>query len=202
MKNIVFSKNAKENMALRFAVALIIFGFANSAIANAFLEVRVWKFRHLPTPTYHSDVTFNTNTPYLAFGPRGVSEYSIPGDIVWKKRFYTGIPYNPEGTKRFWQIRDELENEWNRYSYDLANQNCNHFVDAVLRRYRAGKLPGGYFSRGDHLDKQVWNWTAQGAGLSQEQADQLGLEWTRTRDSATRPIRDAGEYLKSRIPKF
>ncbi|MCW5212069.1 hypothetical protein VU04_04075 [Desulfobulbus sp. TB] len=195
MKNIVLFKNAKDNLALTLAVAFIILGFANSAIANHFLEVRVWKFNYLSSPTYHSDVTFNTNTPYLAFGPDGVTEYSIPGKIVWTKRFYTGIPYDPDGTKRFWQIKEELESEWNRYSYNLANRNCNHFVDAVLRRYRAGNLPGGYFSRGDHLDKQVWNWAAQGAGLSQEEADRLGKKWAKTRGSVTDSVRKAGRDI-------
>ncbi|MCI5227570.1 MAG: hypothetical protein D3918_13150 [Candidatus Electrothrix sp. AX2] len=209
MKNIliVFLKNTKENLALCFAVALIIVGFANSALANHFLEVRVWKF-HLPSPTYHSDVTFNTNTPYLAFGPEKnmsggvVGVVSIPGKIVWTKRFFTNMPYTPEGGKRFWQIKDELLNKWNRYSYNLANRNCNHFVDAVLRRYGAGSLPGKYFSRGDHLDKQVWHWTAQGIGLSPEEADRIGKEWNKARNTVTTPLKKAEDYIKPRIPKL
>jgi len=89
----------------------------------------------------------------------------------------------------FWRIKDDLVDEWNRKGYHLGDRNCNHFADAVLRRYGFEGLPGGYFSRFDHQDKQLWNTIAQLHGLSPQQADNIGKGLCGARDAVNKALK-------------
>jgi len=153
--------------------------------------VRIWRFSRslIPVPTYHSDASFHYNKP-VAFGRSGVRGYNIPGKIVNTFEHFVKM-----SGAEFWKKKEAIIEEWNKKSYSLANRNCNHFVSAVLKMYGMPDLPGGYFSRGDHLDKQVWNWAAQGLGLSPEQADSIGKEWCNARDS----VKNAAEKVVNAI---
>jgi len=81
--------------------------------------------------------------------------------------------------------------------YDLSTCNCNHFADAVLKAYGHGGLPGGYFSRGDHIDKQVWNTYSQRVlGLSPADSDRIGKGWCKVRDDTSNGLAKAEKKIR------
>eukprot|EP00567_Pseudictyota_dubia_P008053 CAMPEP_0197461962 /NCGR_PEP_ID=MMETSP1175-20131217/57845_1 /TAXON_ID=1003142 /ORGANISM="Triceratium dubium, Strain CCMP147" /LENGTH=145 /DNA_ID=CAMNT_0042997353 /DNA_START=50 /DNA_END=484 /DNA_ORIENTATION=+ len=144
-----------------------------TALAHCKIEVRIFEFcsPQFSSKTYHSDISFHHNE-HVAFFTNGVQPQSVWGNVV-----HTIVEYKDMDSHEFWKIKERLVNDWSEKDYDVANRNCNHFTDACLKAYGFDGLPGGYFSRGDHVDKQVWNWVAQHGGLTPKQADKLGAEW-------------------------
>lgn len=140
------------------------------------LIVFIWEFFGFSN-IYHSDVLFDSSDfshPYpLAFGPKNiatdntgiVAAFSVPGGkLVKKLTFAVEFP----DSAAFNRHAQDFIDAWN-YSktYDLLDNNCNHFVDKALRHFgHPVGLPAEYFSRGDELSlRSLMNIVTIGATL-------------------------------------